>query len=460
MQMMKHLIQRLIVFLTLMVVLSAPGGLTAQGAGTRVFLPLLPSQLPPTAFGIEMASITAERGLELASASGVGWIRRNSLLWRVVEPVEGAGYRWDDPLVKQLETELIAAAERDIRVILIVRSSPLWAVAPYTQGCRPINPAKYQAFGKFLAAAVARYSQPPYNVRYWEIFNEPDSTPRGTERMFGCWGQDGEPYFGGEAYGQMLKVAAPAMRAANPNILILNGGLQILEPYTPDTVNGRMTRFMEGVLRAGAGHTFDILSFHAYDFYTPGPSPLGPVVDWRVPYLRDLLRRYNVPPKPMIRTEAALLCQGATVTPECRWAQADYVGRIYARTLRDGLLGTVWYIYDNDSHHNAALIEPGDVWVPRPGYFAYRHAAEMMSQATYLGPLTGVPASVEGYRMARPSDTLIVLWSDTPQAVQISVPPGAPVSCTNRDGGAIACRNVRGAVQLDIGQSLTYVTYR
>lgn len=449
----------LIVLLTLAMLLLAPGGLTAQGTGARIFLPLLPNQLPPTVFGIEMASITAERGLELATASGVGWIRRNSLLWRVVEPVEGAGYRWDDPLVQQLETELIAAAERGIRVILIIRSSPLWAVAPHTQGCRPINPAKYQAFGRFLAAAVERYSQPPYNVHYWEIFNEPDSTPRPTERMFGCWGQDGEPFFGGEAYGEMMKVAAPAMRAANPTIQILSGGLQILEPYNPNTVNGRMTRFMEGVLRAGAGHTFDILSFHAYDVYTTGPAPLGERVDWRVAYLRDLLRRYNVPPKPLIRTEAALLCPG-TVSAECRWAQADYVGRIYARTLRDGLLGTVWYIYDNDSHHNAALIDPGDVWVPRPAYFAYRHAATMMSQATYLGPLSGVPPSVEGYRLARPGDTLTVLWSDTPQSVRVAVPAQATVGCTDRDGGAITCRNLGGVVQIDIGQGPTYLVYR
>ncbi len=44
--------------------------------------------------------------------------------------------------------------------------------------------------------------------------------------IFGCWGDPNDKtYYGGEYYAEMLKRAYPAVKAANPQAIVLNGGL-------------------------------------------------------------------------------------------------------------------------------------------------------------------------------------------------------------------------------------------
>ncbi len=429
------------------------------GAATHtIYLPVIHYQLPgEQIFGIEMKQIAPETGLDLVLTSGTKWIRRNALLWKDVEPTEGAGYIWDHSRIKSLEQEMIRASQNNLKLIVIVRGSPSWATQPYDVDCAPINRAKYDAFARFMAAVVARYSRPPYNVTYWEIGNEPDAYLFPHDSPMGCWGIVDDPYYGGRAYGEMLKRVAPAMKAANPEIKILNGGLLLDRPYTPGDTDGHPGRFMEGVFRVGAGNAFDIMSFHTYAEYDGRPE-LVSVDDWRITYLRDMMQDYGIPLKPMIRTESALLCR--TVTPECRWAQADYVGMAFARSFKDELLANIWYVYDNDSYHNTALIEPGDVFRPRQAYYAFRHAASMLNHVEYLGPLSDQPAGVEGYRFKRGSETVVIVWSIPWQSIAIPVPPGATVRCTDRDGGALACSNDSGNVRVFAQRSPIYVVWR
>lgn len=425
----------------------------------RVYLPTVRGSGTESVFGIEMYRLSAARGIDLVTTSGTRWVRRNALLWKDVEPVRGGGYKWDHPSVRELEQELIRANQLGIKVVLITRGSPAWAVAPYKADCGPINPGAYEDFARFMAEAVKRFSVPPYNLEYWEIGNEPDAPLVENDNVYGCWGIEGDPYYGGRAYGEMLKVVVPAMKAANPSIKVLNGGLMLDNLFKEGESPNTHGRFFEGVLLAGGGPHIDIISFHTYVFFrSPGQPALGPREDWRVSYLRDLMRRYQVPERPMMRTESALLC--VAVTPECRWAQADLVGRVYARTVRDGLMATVWYIYDNDSFHNTALIEPSDVWMPRPAYFAYRHTAKTLSGASYVGPIPNLPAAAEGYVFQKGAQTIYIYWTDSSAGVRFSipVPQGAQVTCTDRDGGRQPCAPSGGALALTAQVSPAFVS--
>jgi hypothetical protein len=431
----------------------------AQSPAQRVFLPqVVHSDAAPSIFGLEMSRVNAERGLDLVKTTNTRWVRRGTLRWNLVEPVEDGGYVWDHPWTRALEEDMITASQNGLNLIVPVISSPTWATAPYTVDCAPINPAKVEKFARFMAAAVERYSAPPFNIRYWEIGNEPDAPIFKNDSGFGCWGVEGDPYFGGRAFGEMLKVVVPAMKAVNPDLKILNGGLMLDRPYVAGDSTTTIGRFFEGMLLAGAGPHIDLLSFHTYVFYrTPGQPALGGREDWRIDYLRELTRRYQVPNLPLIRTETALLC--VAVTPECRWAQADLVGRTYARTMRDGLLATIWYQYDSDSFHNTALIEPSDIWVPRPAYFAYRHTGRLLSGARYAGPIPGLPAAVEGYQFTRGAQTIAIYWTDDPAGVSFTIPvaAGARVSCTNRDGGPMACAPASGVLSLTAEVSPAFV---
>lgn len=68
-------------------------------------------------FGVETHNVVGT--LDKLNEVGTDWVRRNGLLWSEVE--------------------------------------------------------KLGAFGDFMYATVQKYSQPPYNVKYWEMWNEPDA---------------------------------------------------------------------------------------------------------------------------------------------------------------------------------------------------------------------------------------------------------------------------------------------
>lgn len=421
------------------------------------FVPMTAGTVPSMVFGVEMLDGRPQRGLDGVAQLGPAWLRRNGLLWKDVEPIEGRGYHWTSPRVVALESELIAASQRGLQTILVVRGSPRWATAPFTGDCAPVNAAEYGRYAAFLAAAVKRYSQPPYNVHYWEIGNEPDA-PIGGDNMYGCWGIPNDPYYGGRAYGDMLQAVYPAIKAADTQAYVLNGSLLLDRPDTP------IAMFFEGMLVAGAGDAFDILGFHSYCMFD-SRDPDGHDAmyhscadDWKVSFLRRLTRKYGIASKPLMRTETALLC--SVPHQACRQQQADFAGRHYARSARDGLLGAIWFSFESDSFRHSALVEPSDPEIARPSYLAMKHAAAMFGAAKYLGPLLGLPAGAEGYRFGRGSETISIVWSDDQQAVSIPVAADADVACSNRDGQPVVCRNLHGQVDLTVGASPSYVVSR
>jgi hypothetical protein len=422
-----------------------PRAAAAEPGMYTIYLASMIAQTQPI-FGLNATALTPERGLDGLLASGTSWVRASNLIWRDVEPVEGGEYHWDAPSVQHVEQEMLTAAALGLKLILLVRSSPTWATAPYKADCAPINPTKYARFAAFLAAAVERYSKPPYNVVFWEIGNEPDAPVFPNDSGYGCWGIASDPYYGGRAYGEMLKVVYPAMKARAGQISILNGGLLLDQPYKASHSSTSMARFLEGMFVAGAGASFDILSFHSYSFYNNTVDGTRGATDWKVGYLRGLMDRYGVARKPMLNTEAALLCP--TSTPDCSEAQANAIGRFYIRAIADGLLGHLWYLYDSDDFNNTALVEPSDVSVKRPIYQAYRQLAVLLNSAHLLGPLTGQAAGVEGYRFASGARTITVFWSDSEQNALIPAQSGAEVTCADRSGEPIVCANTDGAVRL------------
>jgi len=437
----------------------APSSVVQGQNGTptpsRVYLPnTVGNVIPRTIFGIDITQAVPERNLGGARNIGANFVRRGNLPWKDVEPVEGAGYNWAAPSMAFLEAELRNISALGMETIVVVRGSPRWAAA---SDCAPINPAKYARFAAFVAAAVDRYSRPPYNVKYWELFNEPDVAV-GPDSGFGCWGVTGDPFYGGGAYGEMLKAVYPAIKAANPQVQVMNGSLLLDKPNTPPA------RFLEGILRAGAGNSFDVLGYHSYCYYENANNPDGidarrePCTsDWKVPFLRNLLSSNRVAAKPLFNTEVALMCAGGA---DCRQAQADWVGRNFARALRDGIAGNIWFMYDSDGFRSTALVEPSNPFVTRPAYTAFKQASLMMGESQYLGDLGGQPDPVEGHRFGRNGEVTTIVWSNTPRTAKIPVGAGVVPTCLGRDGQVIACQAVAGVVSLTVGRSPVYVIGR
>ncbi len=442
----------------LLVLLSANSGFAptattdvarAQGTQGTIYLPLVLQDHPrPTIFGVNAVGTANSSVAGMLESSRTGWVRSvNYLLWKDVEPVEGAGYNWSAPSVRLLERDMIAARQNNLKLIVIVHGTPRWASQPYQADCAPINPNHYGHFARFMAVAVARYSQAPYDVQFWEIGNEPDAPVFPEDSIFGCWGRTDDPnYYGGKDYGNMLNVVYPVIKSTNPLVKVLNGGLLLDAPPSP------MTKFLSGIFAAGAGDKFDILSYHSYSWDNGTVDGTLGKTDWKVEFLRGVMAEWRVPEKPMMNTEAALLCGVA-----CPERQADAVGRMYARAIRDGVDGYLWYIYDSDSFFNTAFVEPGNPAVPRPVYGAFKHASLTLGGAEYVGPVGGQPASVEGYHFRRGSRSIAVVWSDTPQAISLSLPSGTARSCTNREGSPVGCTISGNSVTLTATSGPTYI---
>jgi hypothetical protein len=390
-----------------------------------------PVLAPLPIFGVEMRQISQEHGLSLAQGAGVYWLRHNGLLWAKVEPTAGAR-RWK--AMADLEAELQAAYAAGLHTILIVRQTPDWAQKVPGHSCAAVAPEALDALAQFLADAVARYKDPPYGVKYWELWNEPDVDPTlvAAGSPYGCWGDEEGSYYGGTYYAQMLQAAYPAIKAADPEAQVLVGGLLLDRDPALDQGPNPPGRFLEGILQAGGGEYLDIVSFHAYTYYD------GQLRDWeqassawdsrgggvagKVDFLREVLASYGYD-KPLMLTESGLLCPQCSSPPAEAFleAQAAYVLQLYARNIALGLMASIWYPFDGPGWRQAALLDAGQQ--PRPSYQAFKVMTSKLHETQALGPVDGL-SGLTGYAFQRPGGEVWVLWSPDDAPVVIPAPSG------------------------------------
>ena len=180
-------------------------------------LPLISAKYAPaqSIFGVEMFEINDAAGQKQMVEAGNSWVRRNALYWVNAEAVEGEYKWWFQP---RLSREIINASNHGFEMILVVRKAPDWALETPGEDCGRIRADKIEAFANFMYEAVKWYGQPPYNVKYWQIWNEPEVVPGGQQagNINGCWGDPNEPYYGGAYYADVLKQVYPKIKAADP----------------------------------------------------------------------------------------------------------------------------------------------------------------------------------------------------------------------------------------------------
>jgi len=409
--------------------------LAAPDAPQPVFLPLV-NRINPlkTVFGIEMYDIVPGSKLEAVSEAGVSWVRRNALFWSTAEPREGA-YDW--AALATLEQELINAQQNGMDVILVVRRTPEWAQKYPGSFCGPIRDDKIPAFADFLYQAVRRYSFPPYNVKYWQIWNEPDVDHNyvPADHMYGCWGNSSDPYYGGSYYADVLAMVYPRVKQANPQAQVLVGGLLLgcNMAYT-QTCHYQGMNYLEGVLRHDGkydgGRFFDGVAFHTYDDYYGSLGEYGnagwqstwfgdgPSVVVKARFIREVLARYGVSGKYLMNTETALRACQDSADQHFEETKAYYVAQLYAASIGEGMRATVWYAL-NEPWCNVRLL--GDNNAPTPAFNAYRFARNELLNSTPMGYLNSYP-NLKGYQFNRGDRHIWVIWSVDGASHSISLP--------------------------------------
>ena len=428
-------------------------------ATTDTYLPLVQRTRIQVPFGIEPIWL-ADTNLSLAQAANPYWMRYTAFPWNQIEPelTNPRTYLWS----RVDNTGLALASSKNFRIVATIKSTPTWAQKNAGKTCGPIDQEYIDEFASFLEAVVARYSIAPYNIKYWELGNEPDVEVNGVppDWGYGCWGQWGDPYFGGGYYAEMLKVAYPAIKRADPNAKVLIGGLLMdCDPTNPPVGKDcAATKFFEGILNNQGGNYFDIVSFHIYPGYSQGKVidethgnwlARGGIFAGKISYLKEIMAKYGVS-KPLMLTEIALGC--AEYYTECTppssiffEAQADYLVKVFIRSWAAGLEGAIWYSLDDTGWRYVALNASSG---PRPAYYAFKFMATELISAKLNAPITSY-TGVQGYEFIVQNQRVWVLWSADDLSHTITLPANV-IRVLDRNGNPITPQNGQVAVKSPI----------
>jgi hypothetical protein len=401
------------------------------------------SELNTPLYGVHIDDFVSIAGDNLLQGAYVKWSRFSKFHWDAIEPVNTDPSSFDWSTVD--EENLRIASENGIQIISAILFSPEWAQKYPGSVCGPIIEGALGEFANFMQELVSRYSQPPYNIKYWEIGNEPDvnHTFEPSRAGFGCWGESGDPYYGGGYYAEMLKVVYPQIKAVDPESQVLVGGLLLdcdpLNPPESQPGSGQPkdctpAKFLEGILANGGGDYFDGVSFHGYDYYAASLGKYsngnwhsswdttGPVLIAKANYLRDLLTQYGYPDRYLLNTENAILCgrdgtEDVCQVEEFSLTKAYYLAQAFAAARAEGLRANIWYsmrgwrgsgLVNSELHPNLALQ-------------AFKFSAEQLEGAAYSGEVTRFPG-IKGYEFTREGTHTWLLWAQDDQTHFVTLP--------------------------------------
>ncbi|HJS91194.1 MAG TPA: cellulase family glycosylhydrolase [Steroidobacteraceae bacterium] len=187
----------------------------------------------PLLLGVNVSFSDGTRAIEAAHALGATAVRMDTG-WARIERAKGQ-YQipgWLDQWVNS------ALASHLTPLLILDYGNPLYG------GGKPHTPASREAYARFAAFVVKHFEG---RVRLFELWNEWEGTAGG--------GPNGSAW----DYVQLAKIAYPAIKDANPDAIVLSGGIYNL---TSSFTAGWFRQF----LAIGGLHYVDALSLHPYVF--------------------------------------------------------------------------------------------------------------------------------------------------------------------------------------------------
>lgn len=180
----------------------AAGAATGTPAPTPTPLPIADTNF---GYGVVVNGLAApDETLDLVQQLGVGWVKQ-PVRWADVEPQPGS-LDWE-----ALDAFFAGAAARNQKVLVTVSAAPEWAraVTAENRDGPPDNPA---AYATFISQLMQRYRGGIHAVEIWSEMN-------GDREWYVAGGLNSSSYM------QLLLPAAQAVRAVDPGVLIVSGGL-------------------------------------------------------------------------------------------------------------------------------------------------------------------------------------------------------------------------------------------
>ncbi len=325
-------------------------------------------------------------------ASGAGYTRVY-IRWFDIEPDEplpGQPPTYDTAYWRWYDDRLIQLSQAGIKVIATIGAAPAWAndAAYSTTGtCTvpPITAAHQQEYQRFLTDLVTHYSQPPFNINHWEIFNETDNITMGRAEALACYGNFGSDY------ANILEISYPTIKNIDPTATVLMAGVAY-DWFTE--YDGPFNRyFPDTVMQAGGASNFDVLNFHYFpDFHLEwerwnppnNPPTCGNVEDGvgqsydgsgidviaKKNHFTNRMKVCFGVDKPVWLTETGQ--HGTPGDPISLALQADYVIQVYARGLAAGIQNITWFQLATPpgDPNNQGLLDFD--FSPQPAFISYQ----------------------------------------------------------------------------------------
>ncbi|MDX2163714.1 MAG: cellulase family glycosylhydrolase [bacterium] len=376
------------------------------------------------------------RTLAMIREAGFTWIRQQ-FSWEDIEihgrgdftdrrnlDVTGAISAWD-----KYDNIVSLAEAHDVRIMARLDNPPAWSHAdPAIGSFAP--PDDLQDYVNFAAAVAARYRG---RITHYQVWNEPNIYPE--------WG---EQPVSPEAYTEMLCRTYAALKAVDPQIVVITGALAPTLELSGRDLNDLI--FLQRMIDAGAGACFDVLSAQAYGFFSaPTDRRTRPttITFTRHRYLRDLLvangladraiwlseAAWNPVDSPDVPADVSAREAYGAVTPE---QAAAYMPMGYRLANQDyPYLGVMFYWF----FKRAADYERGQSWyyfrmvepdfTPMPVYAAMRDHIARETPMLYRG--THPP---DDWTITVPAAAAILPDDSAPFGYAVRLPTAEPLQVT------------------------------
>lgn len=316
------------------------------------------------------------RDMKLAQAMGFNWVKQK-FPWREIEGIEKGKYDWYRPDLIVEEAE-----KAGLKLLVRLDRQPFWSEPAENLWQDNQPPGDYQDFADFCGAVAGRYKG---RIGAYQVWNEPNLS-----REWGLLPPDPA------AYTDLLKACYTAIKAADPEAIVISAGLAPTGTDSPEAMPD--DRFLQGMYDAGAAAYFDVLGLNAPGY--KAPPELDPADAEAEEYGggRWFAFRHVEDMRAIMvangdgHKQIAILEMGWTldqVNPEYAWfavdeaTQADYLVRAYQYAAEhwQPWMGLMVAIYIADAEWTPAneqwwwsVVLPDGT--PRPAYDALREMAK------------------------------------------------------------------------------------
>lgn len=283
-----------------------------------------------------------DKAIKLIKKLGVSIIRVD-FAWNDIEKEKGIyNFEKHDYIVS-------ACQKNNIEILALIGYCPDWTGMTWNN-----PPPNHELFLEYTRALLNRYKD---SIKYWEIWNEPNS-------LFYWSPQDDM-----KTYTELLKKTYSVIKDASPKSYVVLGGLTSEGPFA-----------LKSILRQGGGDYFDIVNFHPFvdPFRENGLNEIG----YKLKDMRKELEKYGFKKKIWLTEIGVPGC----AKKSCSWwfgkgtdekQQAEFLKKVYDFLLTQKDVEKIFWAFfqDTTDHFKSGVDYFGLIradFSKKPSYFTYQ----------------------------------------------------------------------------------------